>query len=133
MKKILDAYVLSNNFKKIKDFYDDDINKKADHLLKCIREVQDFPIFSTVSEVKVFPKIYDDEGIQQIKIVIDEKKYICLFITHVVDPMPRYVNYYIIGSDIESIHPVTGNWREIKKYLKQMRYNDRLLALKNRR
>ena len=133
MKKILAAYVLSNNFKKIQDFYDDDINKKVDHLLKCIREVQTFTIFSNVSEVKVFARIYEDEGIQQIKIVIDEKKGIYLFITHVVNPMPRYKNYYIISSDISSIYPVTGNWREIKKYLKKMRYNDRLLGLKHNR
>ena len=133
MKKILDAYVLSNNFKKIQDFYDDDINKKVDHLLKCIREVQNFTIFSNVSEVKVFARIYEDEGIQQIKIVIDEKKYICLFITHVVYVMPRYYSYYSVSSDIESIEEITGNWREIKKYLKKMRYNDRLLGLKHKR
>ena len=139
MKKILDAYELSNDFKEIKDFYAYanatavDINKKVDHLLKCIREVQNFPIFSTVSSVRVFERIYDDDYIQQMHLVIDAKKRISLFITHVVYTTPRYYSFYLLSSDIVSIAQIEGNWREIKKYLKQMRYNDRLLGLKHKR
>ena len=133
MKKILDAYVLSNSFKETLDYYDDTINKKVEHLLKCVREVQNCPIFSNVSEVKIFPKIYNDEGIQEIKILVNEKKGIYLFIAHAINLMPMYYSYYTLSSDVETIACISGNWREIKKYIKQMRYNDRLLGLKHKR
>ena len=133
MKKILDTYVLSNSFKETLDFYDDDINKKVEHLLKCVREAQNCPVFSNVSEVKIFPKIYNDEGVQEIKILVNEKKGIYLFIAHVINLMPMYYSYYTLSSDVETIACISGNWREIKKYIKQMRYNDRLLGLKHKR
>ena len=66
-------------------------------------------------------------------LVIDAKKRISLFITHVVYTTPRYYSFYLLSSDIVSIAQIEGNWREIKKYLKQMRYNDRLLGLKHKR